>query len=91
MKHIRRAAALLLVLALAIGFGGCAQNMTPAQKIVQAQINLSKVKNMTAIMDMEMDFSIAQQPIAMSILYDMTIYSDPTRVKANMTVDGGAL
>ncbi|SCJ10254.1 Uncharacterised protein [uncultured Clostridium sp.] len=91
MKHIRRAAALLLVLALAIGFGGCAQNMTPAQKIVQAQINLSKVKSMTATMDMKMDFSIVQQPIAMSILYDMTIFSDPTRVKADMTVDGGAL
>ena len=91
MKHIRKAAALLLVLALAIGFGGCAQNMTPAQKIMQAQINLSKVKNMTATMEMEMDFSIVQQPITMSILYDMTIFSDPTRVKADMTVDGGAL
>lgn len=91
MRHIRKAAALLLVLALAIGFGGCAQNMTPAQKIVQAQINLSKVKSMTATMDMEMDFSIVQQQIAMAIQYDMTIFSDPTRVKADMMVDGGTL
>ncbi|MBC8529109.1 hypothetical protein H8699_06680 [Christensenellaceae bacterium NSJ-44] len=91
MRHIRKAAALLLVLALAIGFGGCAQNMTPAQKIVQAQINLSKVKSMTATMDMKMDFSIVQQQIAMAIQYDMTVFSDPTRVKADMMMDGGTL
>lgn len=94
MKVGKRAVALALGTVLALSLTACGSNTgkeDPTEKIRAALEKVNAVKNMDATMVMEMDMSVMGQSVETDTTMDMTCFNDPVKVKADMTMNMGAL
>ena len=84
----------LLVLAMALGLGGCGEDSSPAtpeEVLAKAQQSMDSVKSMGYDMTMEMAMGVAGQSLEMSTVTTADTILSPLTMKAEMAVDMGEL
>ena len=95
MKLRTRVAAFALGTAMAVSLaacgGGTASKEDATEKIRAASEKVNAVESMEATMVMEMDMSAMGQKVETDTTMDMVCFNDPMKMKADMTMDMGAL
>ena len=95
MKSGKRIAALALGAALTLSMtacgGGTANKEDSTEKVRAATEKVNAVESMEATMVMEMDMSAMGQSVQTDTTMDMVCFNDPMKMKADMTMDMGAL
>lgn len=89
MKMRNRLAVLGLAGLMALSAAACAGGGSPSDPLAAAMENMEKVKSMDAQMVMNMDMDIAGTALESVTTMDMSVFSEPMRLKADMTVDMG--
>lgn len=88
MKRTKRCAA---ALAVVLGLSLCSCGSTTDDPLAAAQKQMESVKSMDAHMTMEMDMQVMGQTMESVTTMDMTCFSEPNKLKAEMTMDMGEL
>ena len=95
MRTGKRAAALALGAALTLSMTACgngtANKEDATEKIRAATEKVNAAESMEATMVMEMDMSAMGQSVQTDTTMDMVCFNDPMKMKADMTMDMGAL
>lgn len=91
MKKSKRIVAIALTAALAASLTACSGKQDAAAAIQAATKKMNAVKSMDAIMTMDMDISAAGESMTISTTMDMTSFSDPAKIRADISVDMGVL
>ena len=95
MRTGKRAAALALGAALVLSMTACgngtANKEDATEKIRAATEKVNAAESMEATMVMEMDMSAMGQSVQTDTTMDMVCFNDPMKMKADMTMDMGAL
>ena len=95
MRPIKRAAALslgaLLALSVTACGGGTAETDDPQARIQAAMEKLNAAESMEATMTMEMDMTVMGQTMESDTIMEMVCFTDPMKLKADMTMDMGDL
>ena len=95
MRTGKRAAALALGAALTLSMTACgngtANKEDATEKIRAATEKVNAAESMEATMVMEMDMSAMGQSVQTDTTMDMVCFNDPMNMKADMTMDMGAL
>lgn len=88
----KRIISVVLMLVMLFTMGGCGKKTVSAGELLEkAYENSKSVTNMTAKYTMQMDMSSAGQSISSTTTGDITAFTDPYKVKMNMTMDMGEL
>ena len=91
MKPGKRTAAIALGILLAVSMTACGGAEKSAGDIPTALEKINAVKSMDATMVMEMDMSVMGQSMETETTMNMSCFSDPMKLKADMTMDMGQL
>lgn len=93
MNSNRRTAALLLAAAMTVSLAACGNgaNQDPTAAIQAALEKIDAVESMDAVMFMEMDMSVMGQSIEADTTMNMSCFNDPVKLKADMTMNMGAM
>lgn len=95
MRTGKRAAALALGAALVLSMTACgngtANKEDATEKIRAATEKVNAAESMEATMVMEMDMSAMGQSVQTDTTMEMVCFNDPMKMKADMTMDMGAL
>lgn len=65
--------------------------LTPTEKVTAAMEKMAGAKSMDAVMEMEIEMSVAGESMTMWTAMDMTTFLDPLKLRAEITLDMGDL
>lgn len=92
MKKKNRVAAMVLSVIMALSLAACGgAGGDSSDPLAAAQENMAKVTSMDATMTMEMDMEAGGESVETVTTMDMTVFSEPMRMKMDMSMDMGAL
>ena len=97
---LKRLAALLLALVLLCAMTACSTvepgtddgaSLTPAEIVASAMEKMSALKSMDAALEMVMEMKAGDEGFTMNTAMDMTTFTDPMKLRAEMRMDMGEL
>lgn len=90
MKRSTRIAALLAAAAMALGLTACSGGGGESDPLKAAMANMDAAKSMDACMVMEMDMEANGEKLESVTTMDTSVFTDPMRMKVDLTMDMGA-